>query len=58
MEVKVLCYTNPLELERQITRWSREFKYTLQGPVTVGINQNGNTIYVGTMVKDDEGGDK
>ena len=56
MEVKLLIYTQPLELERQIRKWSADYGYTLLGPVTLGLNQNGNVAYVATMVK--KGGKK
>lgn len=49
-EVKILVYTNPHELERQIGAWM-DRDYALQGSVTVGINSVGNIVYVGTMVK-------
>lgn len=51
MEVKILVYTNPTELQNNIKRWVNEFDYSLKGPVTVGTNTNGNTIYVATLTK-------
>lgn len=51
MEVKILVYTTPLSLEKAIVlHFSRGFN--LKGSVTVGVNQQGNTIYVATMVKE------
>lgn len=52
MEVKLLIYTKPFELERQVQRWVQEYGYSLHGAVTMGLNQNGNVTYVATMVKE------
>lgn len=54
MEVKLLIYTTPFELERQIKKWVNEFGYSLHGAVTMGLNQNGNVTYVATMVKEEK----
>ncbi len=54
MGVKLLIYTQPLELERQIQRWVNDFGYSLHGAVTIGLNQNGNVTYVATMVKEEK----
>ncbi|ATS93471.1 hypothetical protein P1A145kb_p071 [Pectobacterium phage DU_PP_I] len=51
MEVKILVYTNPAELQTNIKKWVNEFEYSLKGPVSVGTNINGNTIYVATLTK-------
>lgn len=51
VEVKILVYTNPTELQMKIKKWINEFEYSLKGPVTVGINPHGNTVYVATMTK-------
>lgn len=51
VEVKILVYTNPTELQINIRKWVNEFDYSLKGPVTVGFNPNGNTIYVATLTK-------
>lgn len=51
MEVKILIYTNPIELQTNIKKWVNEFDYSLKGPVSVGTNTNGNTIYVATLTK-------
>lgn len=52
MDVKILIYTLPRELEKNIEKWAVDYGYKLQGPVTVGINSSGSTIYVATMVKE------
>lgn len=51
MEVKILVSTNPIDLTQKIKQWVNEFDYSLKGPVTVGVNNVGNTIYVATLVK-------
>lgn len=51
VEVKILVYTNPVELQTNIKKWVNEFEYSLKGPVSVGTNINGNTIYVATLTK-------
>lgn len=51
MDVKLLVYSHPAELERQIRKWINEYGYALQGSVSVGTNQNGTTIYVATLVE-------
>lgn len=51
MDVKVLTYTSPQEIEKVIKRWVNEFEYTLAGPVSVGTSNHGNTIYVATLIK-------
>lgn len=58
MDVKLLVYAHPAELERQICKWTRDFGYTLQGSVSVGFNTNGTTIYVATMVQSPTKGGK
>ncbi|QYC52578.1 hypothetical protein [Salmonella phage SSBI34] len=50
MEVKLLNYTNMQTLEDAIEKWYG-YGYKLAGSVTVGINGNGNTIFVATMIK-------
>lgn len=51
VEVKILVQTNPVELQTNLRKWINEFEYVLKGPVTVGVNLNGNTIYVATLTK-------
>lgn len=51
MEVKILVSTHPTELAQKIRQWVNEFDYSLKGPVTVGVNNVGNTVYVATLVK-------
>lgn len=51
VEVKILVYTSPLELQGKLKKWINEFEYSLKGPVTVGVNMNGNTVYVATLTK-------
>lgn len=51
MEVKILIYSSPFELERQIKKWTLEYGYSLQGSVTMGTNTNGNIVYLATMIK-------
>jgi hypothetical protein len=58
MDVKLLVYTHPGELERQIRKWTREYGYTLQGSVSIGTNPNGSTVYVATMVESPKKGGK
>ncbi|UZZ63983.1 hypothetical protein A71_177 [Escherichia phage A7_1] len=51
MDVKILTYTNTLSLERRIVEYY-DYGYKLMGSVTTGINSNGNTIYLATMIKE------
>lgn len=53
MEVQLLCYTVLSTLENTIEKWYG-YGYRLAGPVTVGVNSNGNTIFVATMIKEKE----
>ncbi|QUL77338.1 hypothetical protein [Escherichia phage vB_EcoM-LTH01] len=51
MDVKILSYTNLLALQKFILK-HYDYGYKLIGPVTTGINSNGNTIYLATMIKE------
>lgn len=51
MEVKLLCYIHLKTLETTMEKWY-EYGYKLAGPVTIGVNNNGNTIYLATMIKE------
>lgn len=51
MEVKLLCYTNLAILENIIGKCYGH-GYHLVGSVTIGANNNGNTIYLATMIKE------
>lgn len=51
MEVKILSFRSPLRLEHKIQEM-HEYGFFLVGSVTVGINENGNTIYVATMARE------
>jgi hypothetical protein len=53
MEVQLLCYTNLSVLENAIEKWYG-YGYHLAGSVTIGVNSNGNTIYLATMIKEKE----
>jgi|AGFT01.1.fsa_nt_gi hypothetical protein len=50
-EVKILVSTNPIELAQKIKLWVNEYDYSLKGPVSIGVNNVGNTVYVATLVK-------
>lgn len=52
MDVKILVMSNPKELENKICEFVDQYKCKLAGPVTVGVNQNGTTIYVATLIKE------
>lgn len=51
MDVEILSFTDPKALSMKIEMMYVS-EYVLAGPVTVGINQNGNTIYVATMIRE------
>lgn len=51
MEVKILTYTSTTDLEKEIMAWCNNRQFSLAGPVCIGLNGNGNVVYVATLVK-------
>jgi len=52
MEVKILVYKDPETLKTMIERYASVYSYKLLGPVSVGVNPQGNTIFVATMTSE------
>lgn len=50
--IEIVVCTNTKELSRQI-EIGMSHSYVLAGPVTAGINENGRTIFIATMIKKD-----
>lgn len=51
MEVKILTYTSTRDLQQDIMVWCNNHQFSLAGPVCMGLNGNGNVVYVATLVK-------
>lgn len=51
MEVKILNSLKTFDLERRIVEMSGR-GFELIGPVTVGVNPQGNTIFIATMKRE------
>lgn len=48
MEYDIIIMTDDVLLEKKINRLAQD-GWVLIGPIAVGINKNGNTIYIATM---------